>query len=161
MPDESPEPRPESRPQLRKTASRRHASTGLAAARWRFRASAIARRSTAISLCALACSGLSLAGESDVVAVKADCRNTTCDFAVTVRHDDTGWEHYADHWRILTPDGVELGRRVLAHPHENEQPFTRQLRGVEIGLDITEVIVESHDSEHEYGGATQTVVLER
>jgi hypothetical protein len=28
---------------------------------------------------------------------------------------------------VRTPDGVELGLRVLAHPHVQEQPFTRSL----------------------------------
>lgn len=42
-------------------------------------------------------------------------------------HPDRGWDHYADGWRVLTPDGRELGLRVLHHPHETEQPFTRGL----------------------------------
>jgi hypothetical protein len=32
-------------------------------------------------------------------------------FDVTVRHADTGWDHYADAWDILTPDGTLLGSR--------------------------------------------------
>ena len=33
---------------------------------------------------------------------------------------------------VCTPDGKVLGYRKLHHPHENEQPFTRSLSGVEI-----------------------------
>ena len=41
-------------------------------------------------------------------------------FDVTIRHPDTGWEHYADGWRVLDMQGNELGMRVLHHPHETE-----------------------------------------
>lgn len=53
-------------------------------------------------------------------------------FDVTIRHPDTGWDHYADGWRVLDMDGNELGMRVLFHPHVDEQPFTRSLDGVKI-----------------------------
>lgn len=53
-------------------------------------------------------------------------------FDVTLRHPDTGWEHYADAWEVLSPEGASLGMRVLAHPHKDEQPFTRSLAGVEV-----------------------------
>jgi hypothetical protein len=51
-------------------------------------------------------------------------------FSVTLSHPDTGWDHYADGWRVLNMEGRELGLRVLHHPHEQEQPFTRSLSGV-------------------------------
>ncbi len=47
-------------------------------------------------------------------------------FDVTLSHPDTGWDHYADGWRVELADGTVLGTRVLAHPHETEQPFTRR-----------------------------------
>ncbi|MGB5558363.1 MAG: hypothetical protein WBN04_10170, partial [Paracoccaceae bacterium] len=53
-------------------------------------------------------------------------------FSVTLRHPDTGWDHYADGWEVLAPDGTRLGFRELLHPHETEQPFTRSLGGVAI-----------------------------
>jgi hypothetical protein len=73
-------------------------------------------------------------------------------FSVTVHHNDTGWDHYADWWRITDLKGREIARRVLTHPHENEQPFTRSLSGITIDPEITEIIVEAHDSVHGYGG---------
>ena len=71
--------------------------------------------------------------------------NGTWDFSVTLTYPDTGWEDYADGWFVTTPDGEVLGRRVLLHPHVNEQPFTRSLGGVVIPDDITEVVVRSHN----------------
>lgn len=47
-------------------------------------------------------------------------------FDVTLSHPDTGWDHYADGWRIELADGTVLGTRELAHPHVEEQPFTRR-----------------------------------
>ncbi len=47
--------------------------------------------------------------------------------SVTLAHPDTGWDHYADGWRVETEDGTVLGTRELLHPHVEEQPFTRSL----------------------------------
>lgn len=100
------------------------------------------------------------AGEADVI--DASVRRTgdnAYSFSVTVRHDDTGWEHYANRWQVLAPDGTVLGERVLLHPHETEQPFTRSLSGVVIPPGIDEVIIRAGDSIHEFGGKELRVTL--
>jgi hypothetical protein len=103
-----------------------------------------------------------LAGEADVVDVTVNCRSdSVCDFSVTVRHADEGWDHYADGWEVLTLDGTVLGVRELLHPHEDEQPFTRSLSNVEIPAGIDEVVIRARDSVHEYGGKEITVKLPR
>lgn len=76
---------------------------------------------------------------------------------VTVRSGDTGWERYCDWWSIATRDGRELARRVLTHPHVDEQPFTRSLDGVAIPEGVEEVTVMAHDSVNGLGGETLTV----
>ena len=80
-------------------------------------------------------------------------------FSVTIRHGDTGWDHYADAWSVNAPDGTELGRRDLAHPHENEQPFTRSLSGVAVPPSVSEVIIRAHDSVHGWSDQTFKVKL--
>lgn len=50
---------------------------------------------------------------------------------------------------------------MLAHPHGNEQPFTRALAGVEIAPGVDRVRVRAHDSVHGEGGAEIEVVLPR
>lgn len=102
------------------------------------------------------------AGTADVVDVAVRCTSqNTCTFAVTIRHDDEGWEHYADGFEILTEDGEVIGTRVLRHPHVDEQPFTRALEGVKIPESVNEVLVRAHDSVHGHGGEEKTVPIER
>ncbi len=102
------------------------------------------------------------AGEADVLEVEALLEGAgTWRLTVTVRHADTGWDHYADKWDVVAPDGTVLGTRVLLHPHESEQPFTRSLGGVRVPADVAEVTVRAHDSEHGYGGDEATVALRR
>lgn len=67
-------------------------------------------------------------------------------FNVTVSHADTGWDHYVDAWRIKDESGTVLGTRELAHPHVNEQPFTRSLSGVRIPDGVKTVTIEARDN---------------
>jgi len=100
------------------------------------------------------------AGEADVVDVKASkSGDGTWRFKVTVRHDDEGWDHFANKWEVVAPDGTVLATRVLAHPHVDEQPFTRSKSGIKIPEGIDEVIVRAGDSVHSTGGKTMTVKL--
>ena len=80
-------------------------------------------------------------------------------FQVTLRHEDTGWDHFANAWEVLGPDGEILATRVLGHPHVNEQPFTRSLSGVKIPKDIKVVTLRARDLVHGYGGRTLKVTL--
>ena len=111
-------------------------------------------------LWALSLPAISFAGEVDIVGVKAKTgQGGTWSFTATVKHDDEGWDHYANQWEVLSPDGVVLGTRILLHPHVGEQPFTRSLGGVEIPEGVGKVIVRARDSVHGYGGKTIEVEL--
>ncbi len=101
-----------------------------------------------------------MAGEADVVAAVAKrLGDDTWWFEVTVAHDDDGWDHYADRWEVVSPDGSVLGSRILHHPHENEQPFTRSLSGVSIPPGVESVTIRAHDSIHGFGGREETVSI--
>lgn len=67
---------------------------------------------------------------------------------VTLKHGDTGWDHYADNWRVVDGEGNVLGDRVLYHPHIEEQPFTRSLGAVKVAEGVTIVYIEAHDKVH-------------
>nr|WP_163267021.1 hypothetical protein [Chelativorans alearense] len=101
-----------------------------------------------------------MAGEADVEAV--DIRpeaGGTYRFDVTVAHGDEGWDHYADRWEVLDEDGTVLATRVLAHPHVDEQPFTRSLSGVAVPEGVTHVVVRVRDSVHGHGGGEVRLAL--
>lgn len=105
--------------------------------------------------------------DADVVFVSASMTGENVwSFSVTVEHPDTGWEDYADGWDVVLPDGTVLlpkpddpFTRLLLHPHETEQPFTRSQSGIEIPTDVTEVTVRAHDIVDGFGGEEVVVDL--
>lgn len=114
----------------------------------------------AAALCLTA--GAAAAGKADILEVTAvKSADGTYDIEATVKHADEGWEHYADRFDVLAPDGTVLAERILAHPHVEEQPFTRSVSGVIIPDGITEIRVRAHDKVHGLGGAEVTVNLDR
>lgn len=94
-------------------------------------------------IAALLTTSPALAEPPQVEAVEARQDANGWTFEVTLRHPDTGWDHYADGWSVFAPDGTDLGFRKLHHPHETEQPFTRSLSGVVIPDDVTEVVIRA------------------
>lgn len=104
--------------------------------------------------------GSALAGEADVIAVKPTREgDERWRFDVTVKSNDLGWDYYADAFEVLTPEGRLLGRRILLHPHQTEQPFTRELSGVKIPPEVRNVVVRARHKPRGYDGATMTIDL--
>lgn len=111
--------------------------------------------------------GQDSAANADVEFVRAVQEGSgTWTFHVTVRHLDTGWEDYADGWDIVLPDGTVVKpapasrfTRLLLHPHQTEQPFTRSQSGIAIPVGVTTVLVRAHDLVDGWGGRTVTVDL--
>ena len=88
------------------------------------------------------------AGQVTIKHADFEKQGASWTIAVTLQHADTGWDHYADGWRIVMEDGKVLGHRTMYHPHVNEQPFTRNLSGVVIPPEINIVFIEAHDKVH-------------
>ncbi|KAA3663286.1 MAG: hypothetical protein DWQ04_11100, partial [Chloroflexi bacterium] len=91
----------------------------------------------------------------------------TWTFSVTVAHPDSGWEDYADGWDVVLPDGTVIlpdadspFTRLLLHPHETEQPFTRSQSNIVIPEDETAVTVRAHDLVDGFGGIEAMMGLE-
>lgn len=102
-----------------------------------------------------------LADPAVVEEVRAAPSGNDWRFDVTLTHGDTGWDDYADGWRVVDADGVVLGTRELLHPHENEQPFTRSLSGVSIPAATAQVFVEARTNVDGWGAARFPVDLPR
>jgi len=100
------------------------------------------------------------AADADVEFVRAVLDiGGTWTFQVTLRHLDTGWDDYTDGWDVQLPDGTVLKKnetdpftRLLLHPHENEQPFTRSQSGLVIPEEINNITVRAHDLRDGFGG---------
>lgn len=61
---------------------------------------------------------------TDVSASKALFGSSYALYA-TIRSSDEDCSHYVNWWEAVSEDGQLLYRRVLGHPHANEQPFRR------------------------------------
>jgi hypothetical protein len=72
-------------------------------------------------------------------------------FRVTLRSPETGCDRYADWWEVLRPDGTLVYRRILAHSHPDEQPFTRG-GGPVPAQPSDELIIRAHMHPGGYGG---------
>jgi len=86
------------------------------------------------------------ASEVEIVSAEAECdKGRYCLFRATLRHADSGWNHYANLWQVMTTDGKLLVKRVLYHPHVNEQPFTRNSARIHVPASIKQVVIMAGD----------------
>ena len=102
--------------------------------------------SAAIVCAAILLSQPAHADAPQVTDVRAQKEGMGWRIFVTLKHGDTGWDHYADAWEILDANGTVLATRTLHHPHVNEQPFTRSLGPVTLPDGTREVFVRAHCS---------------
>jgi len=98
-----------------------------------------------IVIACLLLTGSLFANEATVEDVHVTKHNGTYNFAVRILHRDSGWDHYVNRYEVVDKKGRVLATRVLVHPHEHEQPFTRSLGGVKIE-GLKRVYVRAHDS---------------
>jgi len=102
-----------------------------------------------------------LSNEVEIVETVFEKEGGAWTVHTTLRHDDSGWDHYADKWRVVDEKGAVLGERVLFHPHETEQPFTRSQSGIVIAPEARFVFVEAHDKVHGWSKQRVRVDLKR
>lgn len=114
----------------------------------------------ALLLTMLLWSSTAQADNPDIVAVSMERGEMGWRVSVTLRHEDTGWDHYADAWEIRDPDGKLLGRRTLMHPHENEQPFTRSLRDVMLPDGVPYITIRARCSRDGWVGEEMKVLID-
>ena len=122
------------------------------------------KKTNTLAAAVLALSMVNTVEADDVRILAADFQNSggnSWSVNVTLKHGDTGWDHYADNWRIVDGEGNIIGDRVLHHPHVNEQPFTRSLGGVKVPEGIVTVYIEAHDKVHGWTKERLTVNLDK
>ncbi|MFV1592752.1 hypothetical protein VWZ88_09805 [Phaeobacter sp. JH20_36] len=110
-------------------------------------------------LVAVSLPAAALADDPQITDAAAQQTADSWRISVTLRHPDTGWGHYADGWRVLDIDGNVLGLRELAHPHVNEQPFTRSLAGVAIPDGLDSVLIQARCNVDGWAETTYTLRL--
>ena len=125
----------------------------------------------ALALLAVSCAGAeeapAIPGNANVEYVKAvQAKDGSWTFFVTVRHPDAGWKDYADGWDVVIVDGTVLKQdpsspftRLLLHPHDDEQPFTRSQSGVLIPPGVKRLRVRAHDLVDGWGGVEVEIDL--
>ena len=117
----------------------------------------LTRQRASLLILTLACTSAH-AGNADITDVQIDALGDgRFRIDASVRHDDSGWDHYANRWDVLAPDGTVLGSRELLHPHVDEQPFTRSLT-LPIPDGIDNVTIVAVDSVH--GGDGERITIE-
>lgn len=91
-----------------------------------------------------------LKSSAAITNVSASGEENNYTFSVTIASPDTGCEQYADWWEVIDLDGNLIHRRILAHSHVNEQPFSRSGSGITISSTI-EVYIRAHMNNTSYG----------
>jgi hypothetical protein len=66
--------------------------------------------------CLIGSTTIGTADPAEVAAVSLAQSSGSWTVSVTISHGDTGWDDYADGWRVEAPGGDILGTRVLHHP---------------------------------------------
>ncbi|MFC4335171.1 hypothetical protein [Salininema proteolyticum] len=93
----------------------------------------------------------------DAVAVREDGAFTV---HITVDSAYDSEERWADAVRVVGPDGGEMAIAEFPEPHEDEQPFTRSIEGVDAPMDVEVVEVQARDSENGWNPETLEVRLD-
>jgi len=89
---------------------------------------------------------------ADVLSVQVSGDAGAYMLSVEISSPDTGCEQYADWWEVIDEDGYLIYRRILAHSHVGEQPFTRSGGPVPIEAE-TVVWIRAHMNPGGYGSS--------
>lgn len=87
---------------------------------------------------------------AEVIKVTVSGNDNDYQFFVTLQSPDTGCDQYADWWEVISESGTLLYRRILAHSHVNEQPFTRSGGPVDIA-ETGKIWIIAHMNNAGYG----------
>jgi hypothetical protein len=117
-------------------------------------------RSIIATSAALVLATAAAADPPEIVDVTAEKTGMSWRVEVTLRHPDTGWDHYADGWEVRDADGNRLGYRELHHPHVEEQPFTRALVNLDLPDGTREIFIRARCSVDGWSGDEMRIELQ-
>lgn len=103
---------------------------------------------------------LKLQGAARVAKIEVSGNENAYTFEATIESPDTGCDQYADWWEIVDLEGNLIYRRILAHSHVSEQPFTRSGENIDLSAD-KEVYVRLHMNNSGYGVQAQKGSVEK
>ena len=93
-------------------------------------------------------------GEKAVItSVSVSGNENSYTFSVGIQSPDKGCNQYANWWEVLSENGDLIYRRILAHSHVSEQPFTRSGGNVNV-TKFQIVIIRAHMNTSGYGTKT-------
>jgi hypothetical protein len=97
---------------------------------------------------ALVFSPLLLAKEVEITKVELEPTGSTWTVHVTLRHDDQGFEHYANGWRLVDAKKNVIAAQELYHPHDKKKSFTDSKANIKIPSQTKLVFLEAQAKPH-------------
>jgi len=96
---------------------------------------------------------------AEVISVSVSGKEDEYTFSVGIKSPDTGCNQYADWWEVISEDEQLIYRRILAHSHVSEQPFTRSGGPVTIKRSQT-IYIRAHMNNSGYGNVVYKGTVE-
>jgi len=79
----------------------------------------------------------------EIVAAEAYMGRMGWTVRVTLRHEDSGWDHYASGWSVALPDGTVVGEAELRKPHVGIPEFETKLKGIDVPPGTTYLLIRA------------------
>lgn len=99
----------------------------------------------------LALSSPLLAKEVEISKVELEPTSATWTVHVTLRHDDEGYDHYVNGWRIVDAKKNVLASQEIYHPHNKKKSFTDNKSNITIPKDAKIIFLEAQAKPHGWG----------
>ncbi|MCX7889846.1 MAG: hypothetical protein N2422_08995 [Rhodobacteraceae bacterium] len=84
-----------------------------------------------------------LADAPSIIAAEARPGRMGWTIRVTLRHHDSGWDHFASGWSISLPDGETIATDDIPGPHVGQMEFAVVMKGVDVPAGTAYVLVRA------------------
>lgn len=100
-----------------------------------------------------------LAGPANIAMVKITGIESSMTIEVVLKHDDDGWEHYADSVAIFTTAGEKLANVAIKRPHAGHDYISVRLNNLDLPEGTEALIIKGNCSIDGWVGQPVTVSL--